>query len=399
MRIVIIGAGQAAASMAARLRVRGHDGPLTVIGSEPVAPYQRPPLSKAYLLGDMGLDRLLLRNEEWWAEQEIELRLNESVNAIDKAAKLVTTDHGSLPYDALALTTGASPKRLPDAMGGALSGVHVIRSLSDVDALAPQMQAGRRMVVIGGGYIGLEAAAVGRKLGLHVTVVEAAPRILGRVAAPQTADMMRELHASHGVQILEASGIERIVGPDRVEAVALQGGRNLPADLVITGIGVLPNVSLAKEAGLHIDNGIATDDQGRSSDAAIWAAGDCASFPWQGERIRLESVGGAIDMGELVADNMLGAGRIYEPKPWFWSDQFDAKLQIAGLGTGYDHIVSRKGDGTHGGSVWYFRMGRLIAVDALNDARAYMIGKRLIEAGKSPQPDEIANAANLKVLL
>ncbi|SNT72897.1 NAD(P)/FAD-dependent oxidoreductase [Paracoccus seriniphilus] len=399
MRIVIIGAGQAAASMAARLRAGGHEGPLTIVGAEPVAPYQRPPLSKAYLLGDMGLDRLLLRSDDWWKDQGIELRLNERATAIDRAARLIATDHGSLPYDALALATGATPKRLPAGMGGELPGVHVIRSLSDVDALAPQLQAGRRLVVIGGGYIGLEAAAVARKLGLDVTLVEAAPRILGRVAAAETADMVREMHRSHGVRILEAAGIERITGTDHVTGVALQDGRNLPADVVITGIGVLPDVAIAHEAGIHIDNGIATDDRGRSSDPAIWAAGDCASFPWRGQRIRLESVGGAIDMGETVADNILGADRAYEPKPWFWSDQFDAKLQIAGLGTGHDRIVQRKGDGMHGGSVWYYHMDQLIAVDALNDARAYMIGKRLIEAGKSPDPELVVNAPDLKALL
>jgi len=399
MRIVIVGAGQAAASMAARLRAQGHDGPLTVLGAEPLAPYQRPPLSKAYLLGQMGLDRLVLRGPEWWQDQEIDLRLGETVTAIDRTAREVVSDRGRLAYDALALTLGAVPRRLPASMGGHLPGVHVIRTLADVDALAPAMQPDRRLIVIGGGYIGLEAAAVARKLGLQVTLIEAAPRILGRVAAPETAKLIRELHHAHDVKILEDIAIERILGEPRATGVSLADGRELPADIVVTGIGVAPETALAEAAGLRIDNGIAADEQGRTSDPAIWAAGDCASFPWQGGRARLESVGGAIDMAEAVADNMRGADRPYQPKPWFWSDQFDAKLQIAGLGTGYDRIVTRQGDGAHGGSVWYFRADRLIAVDALNDARAYMIGKRLIEAGRSPDPDAIADAADLKALL
>ncbi|RJL21146.1 NAD(P)/FAD-dependent oxidoreductase [Paracoccus siganidrum] len=399
MRIVILGAGQAAASMAARLRAKGHDGPLTVIGAEPVAPYQRPPLSKAYLLGQMGLDRLLLRAPEWWAEQRIELRLGETATAIDRAAKRVTTSAGQLPYDALALTLGAAPRRLPAALGGDLPGTHVIRGLADVDALAAQMRPGRRLVVIGGGYIGLEAAAVARKLGLEVTLVEAAPRILGRVAAAETAEMIRALHLAHGVEILEGAPIQRIAGTTRAEGVALADGRQLPADLVVMGIGVLPETTLAATAGLTLQDGIATDAFGRTSDPAIWAAGDCASFPQPGGRLRLESVGGAIDMAECVADNMLGANRPYAARPWFWSDQFDAKLQIAGLNSGHDRIVTRPGDGQHGGSVWYFRDARLIAVDALNDARAYMIGKRLIEAGRSPDPDLIPSAPDLKALL
>ena len=399
MKIVIVGAGQAAASLAARLRAKGHDGPVTLIGAEPVAPYQRPPLSKAYLLGQMGLDRLVLRSPEWWVDQGITLRLDETAQAIDPAARMVRTDRAQVAYDVLVMTTGAHARRLPAAMGGDLPGVQVIRNLADVNALVPQMQPGRRLIVIGGGYIGLEAAAVARKLDLTVTLIEAAPRILGRVAAAETADMIRELHLAHGVEIMEGTGISHITGTDRATGVVLNDGRELPADLIVTGIGVLPETGLAQTAGLVLDNGIATDDLGRTSDPAIWAAGDCASFPWQGGRLRLESVGNAIDMAEAVADNILGADRPYQPKPWFWSDQFDAKLQIAGLGAGHDRIVTRAGDGQHGGSVWYYRQGRLIAVDALNDARAYMIGKRLIEAGRSPDADAIAATTDLKALL
>ncbi|RJE80506.1 NAD(P)/FAD-dependent oxidoreductase [Paracoccus sp. JM45] len=399
MRIVILGAGQAAASMAARLRAKGHDGPLTVIGDEPAAPYQRPPLSKAYLLGDMALDRLTLRGPEWWQDQKIDLRTGEAAVSIDAKARTVTTDRGEYPYDALALTLGAAPRRLPAAMGGDLAGTHVIRDLADIDALSLELTAGRNLVVIGGGYIGLEAAAVARKLGLNVTLVEAAPRILGRVAAAETSQLVTALHRANGVTILENTGISHLDGTDHVTGVALNDGQVLPADLVIMGIGVLPRIALAETAGLVLDNGIATDATGRTSDPAIWAAGDCASFPHQGGRLRLESVGGAIDMAECVADNMLGQSRDYAPKAWFWSDQFDAKLQIAGLNAGHDHVVMRRGQGDHCASVWYFRAGQLIAVDALNDARAYMIGKRLIEAGRSPAPEDIVNATDLKALM
>ncbi|WP_299843237.1 FAD-dependent oxidoreductase [uncultured Paracoccus sp.] len=399
MRILIIGAGQAAASLAARLRAKGHDGPLSVIGAEPVAPYQRPPLSKAYLLGEMGLDRLMLRGAEWWAENGIDLHLGERALAIDPAARTVTTDRGRHDYDALALTLGATPRRLPASMGGHLPGTFTIRDLADIAAIAPLMQPGRRLIVIGGGYIGLEAAAVARKLGLEVVLIEAAPRILGRVAAPETADMIRALHRAHGTEILEATALSRITGEDRADGVELADGRHLPADLVVMGIGIDPDTALAASAGLTLDNGIATDAFGQTSDPAIWAAGDCASFPQHGQRIRLESVGNAIDMAEAVADNLLGAATPYVAKPWFWSDQFDAKLQIAGLNTGYDRTISRPGEGDHGGSTWYFREGQLIAVDALNDARAYMVGKRLIDAGRSIAPETLAATTDLKALL
>ncbi|MDO5631747.1 MAG: FAD-dependent oxidoreductase [Paracoccus sp. (in: a-proteobacteria)] len=399
MRIVIAGAGQAAASMAAKLRGLGHDGPLTVIGDEAAPPYQRPPLSKAYLLGDMGLDRLTLRAPEWWAENGIDLRTGTRATAIDTAARMVATDAGPVAYDALALCLGARPRRLPARIGGHLPGVHTIRDLSDVDRLRPELRPGARLVVIGGGYIGLEAAAVARKLGLAVTLIESAPRILGRVAASETADLIRDLHRRHGTTIREGEAITRITGTDRATGVELTSGDMIPADVIVTGIGVTPVTDLAETAGLATDNGIATDSYGRSSDPAIWAAGDCASMLTDTGWMRLESVGNAIDMAEAVAANIMGADTPYTPKPWFWSDQYDAKLQIAGLGTGADRIVTRAGDQPGHGSVWYFRGPQLIAVDALNEPRAYMIGKRLIEAGRTADPDLIPTTPDLKALM
>ncbi|WP_103258962.1 NAD(P)/FAD-dependent oxidoreductase [Tabrizicola aquatica] len=396
MRVVIVGAGQAGAALAARLRALGHQGQIVMLGDEPAPPYQRPPLSKAYLLGEMDEDRLWLRAPEFWAENGVDLRLGQAVTDLDPTTKTVTVGGEVVEYDQLALTTGSSPRRLPPALGGSLEGVYTVRTLADVDAMRAEFQPGRRVIIVGGGYIGLEAAAVAAKLGLHVTVLEMAPRILQRVAAPETSAHVRALHQSHGVTVLEATGLDRLEGDDRVTGAILKDGRVLPADFVIVGVGITPNTHLAEQAGLAIDNGIATDALGRTSDPSIWAAGDCASFP-QGEgRLRLESVGNAIDMAETVAANMLGANEPYHAKPWFWSDQFDLKLQIAGLNTGYDRIITRTQGGT---SFWYYRGDTLLAVDAMNDSRAYMVGKRLIESGKSPAPQVVTEAPDLKALL
>jgi 3-phenylpropionate/trans-cinnamate dioxygenase ferredoxin reductase subunit len=398
MRIVIVGAGQAGAALAAKLRALGHQGPITMIGAEPAPPYQRPPLSKAYLLGEMEEERLWLRAPEFWTEQNVALKLGQPVSAVNTAAKTVTVGDEVIPYDALAMTTGSVPRRLPAAIGGDLAGVYTVRSLADVDAMRTEFTPGRRVIIVGGGYIGLEAAAVASKLGLDATVLEMAPRILQRVAAPETSDHVRALHQSHGVTILESTGLERLLGETRVTGARLSDGREIAADFVIVGVGIAPDTALAQAAGLVLDNGIATDEFSRTSDPAIWAAGDCASFPHQGGRIRLESVGNAIDQAEAVAANMLGAATPYQAKPWFWSDQFDLKLQIAGLNTGYDHVVTRRtADGAV--SFWYFRGDRLLALDAMGDSRAYMVGKRLIEQGKSPAPDAIASAPDLKALL
>ncbi|MCW3783678.1 NAD(P)/FAD-dependent oxidoreductase [Defluviimonas salinarum] len=396
--IVIIGAGQAGASLAAKLRALGYDGKVTMIGEEPAPPYQRPPLSKGYLLGDMELERLYLRAPAFWEEQGITLKLGAPVTAIDRTAKTVRVNGETISYDQLALTTGSRPRRLPAAVGGDLKGVYTVRTLADVDAMAPEFEAGRKLLIVGGGYIGLEAAAVGAKLGLEVTLIEMAPRILQRVAAPETSDYFRKAHADHGVSILENTGLDRLTGEGRVSGAVLSDGREIAVDFVIVGVGITPLTILAEEAGLEIENGIRTDAFGRTSDPAIWAAGDCASFPHEGGRIRLESVGNAIDQAEIVAENMLGAEKPYAAKPWFWSDQYDVKLQIAGLNTGYDRIVTR-GEGASV-SFWYYRGDKLLAIDAMNDARAYMIGKRLIEAGKSPDPAVIADpASDLKALL
>ncbi len=398
-KIVVVGAGQAGASCVAKLRSEGFTGSITLIGEEPAPPYQRPPLSKAYLLGEMALERLYLRPESYYADAGITLMLDTPVTAIDRAARSVMAGGQAVPYDHLVLATGSVPRRLPSAVGGDLAGVHTVRTLRDVDAMAPGMRPGRRALIIGGGYIGLEAAAVARKLGLQVTLIEMAERILQRVAAPETSDWFRDLHRTHGVTIREGVGLTCLDAVDgRVVGAILSDATEHPYDIVIAGIGITPATALAEGAGLTVENGIVVDARGRTSDPAIWAAGDCANLPYRGMRLRLESVQNAIDQAEAVARNILGAGEDYVPQPWFWSDQYDVKLQIAGLNTGYDRVVVR--DGGAARSHWYFAGDTLLAVDAMNDPRAYMVGKRLIEMGRSPTPEAVADAGqDLKPLL
>ena len=397
-KIVVVGAGQAGASCVAKLRAEGFGGAITLIGEEHVPPYQRPPLSKAYLLGEMALERLYLRPESFYEDNGITLMLGRPVERLDRAARVVVVGGEAVPYDQLVLTTGSSPRRLPEAIGGALGGVHVVRGLRDVDVMEKQMLAGKRALIVGGGYIGLEAAAVARKRGMEVTLIEMADRILQRVACAETSDFFRELHRAHGVDIREGVGLQRLVGSDHVTGAILSDGTELAVDVVIVGIGITPAVGLAQAADLKVENGIVVDEFGRTSDPAVWAAGDCAVFPYKGAMIRLESVQNAIDQAEAVARNILGKKEKYVPQPWFWSDQYDVKLQIAGLNTRHDRVVVRAAEGAR--SHWYYRENTLLAVDAMNDPRGYMIGKRLIEAGKSPAPEIVGDpATDLKPLL
>ncbi|OSP54173.1 NAD(P)/FAD-dependent oxidoreductase [Pseudoruegeria sp. SK021] len=401
-KIIVIGAGQAGASLVAKLRALGHDGPVTLIGEEPIPPYQRPPLSKAYLLGEMTRERLYLRPKQFYADQAIDLRLGETVQAIDPVAQTVTLGSETLSYDQLALTTGSSPRRLPAAIGGNLDGVHTVRTLADVDRMGPQLTSGARVLIVGGGYIGLEAAAVARKCGAEVTLVEMADRILQRVAAPETSDYFRTLHRSHGVDLREGIGLHRLTGTDSgaVSGADLTDGTFLPVDMVIVGVGITPATELAAQAGLAMDNGILVDAFGRTSDPLVWAAGDCTAFPYRDQRMRLESVQNAIDQAEAVAANMLGAAAPYLPQPWFWSDQYDIKLQIAGLNTGYDRVIVRQGEAPGAVSHWYYCGPTLLAVDAMSDPRAFMVAKRLLAAGTSPDPSLIADPKTaLKALL
>lgn len=400
-RIVVVGAGQAGFSACSKLRELGHSGPITLIGNEAHPPYQRPPLSKGYLLGETTEERLYLRPLSFYEQRNIDLKLSTSAAFIDRAARRVRLSNGTdLYYDRLLLTTGARPRALPAEIGGDLAGVHYVRNLDDINAMAHRFREGQRVLIVGGGYIGLEAAAVASKLGLKVTLIESAHRILQRVASPETSQYFRHLHNTHGVTLLENMGLRCLWGNDEhVRSAELTDGSALPVDFVIVGIGVRPNSELAEAAGLEIDNGIAVDAQCRTSDPYIFAAGDCASFPWRSQRIRLESVGNAIDQADAAAKSILGKSESYEAKPWFWSDQFDVKLQIAGLSAGYDSVTTRNG-AANAVSYWYYRGAELLAVDAMNDPRVYMVAKRLIEAGKSPSSSLVADpSTDLKSLL
>jgi len=401
-RLVIVGAGQAGFALAAKLRALKDTRPITMIGAEEVYPYQRPPLSKKYLLGEMSFDRLTFRPDNWFAENDVEVRLSTYVEEIDREKKTVRMQDGSvLEYETLALTTGSTPRTLPASIGGELKGVYTVRDKRDADRLADEMKAGRRLLIIGGGYIGLEAAAVARHLGLDVTLIEMADRILARVASNDTADIMRAIHKERGVVIREKTGLTRLIGEDdQVRAAELSDGTVINVDFVIVGIGVTPNDRLAQDCGLDVGNGIIVDEFARTSDPSIFAMGDCALLPWEEGRIRLESVQNAVDQAESVAATLAGDARPYSPKPWFWSDQYDVKLQIAGFNLGYDETLVREGSREGAVSVWYFRNGMLIAVDAINDAKAYVTGKKMLETGINPDRSRLADpATDLKLLL
>ncbi len=401
-RLVIVGAGQAGFALAAKLRALKDERPITMIGAEEVHPYQRPPLSKKYLLGEMSFDRLTFRPDTWFAENDVEVRLSTYVEEIDREKKTVRMQDGSaLDYETLALTTGASPRTLPASIGGELAGVYTVRDKRDADRLADEMKAGRRLLIIGGGYIGLEAAAVARHLGLEVMLIEMADRILARVASKETADIMRAIHRERGVVIREKTGLVRLIGEDdKVRAAELSDGSVIDVDFVIVGIGVTPNDRLAQDCGLDVGNGIIVDEFARTSDPSIFAMGDCALLPWEDGRIRLESVQNAVDQAESVAATLAGGAEPYAPKPWFWSDQYDVKLQIAGFNLGYDETLVRPGAREGAVSIWYFRQGKLVAVDAVNDAKAYVTAKKMLETGINPDKALLADpATDLKQLL
>ena len=400
--VAVIGAGQAAAAFAAKLVQVDPSWSITIVGEEPVLPYQRPPLSKKYMTGEMSFDRLLLRGDDWYRENNIACRTNTKVTAIDPAARRIRlADGGALSYDAALIATGAVPRRLPAQIGGDLSGVFTLRNVADADRLAEEFKPGRRLLVVGGGYIGLEAAAVASLAGMKVSVVEMAPRILQRVAAAETAERIRSEHHRHGVEILEGVSLTRLVGANgRVVGAEFADGASIDCDCVLVGIGIAPETSLAVAAGLKVDNGIVVDDACRTSDADIYAAGDCASFMFNGSRTRLESVQNAVDQAEAAALAVAGQDVSYRPVPWFWSDQYDMKLQIAGLNTGYARTVVRPGSRDGASSVWYFAGDRFLAVDAVNDSRAYMIGKRLLETGSPITPEQAADPGlDLKSLI
>lgn len=395
-RVVIVGAGQAGCALAFRLRDNGHRGPITLIGAEPWPPYQRPPLSKKYLTGELERDRLFLKPAAAYAESEIALRLGRQVARIDRAAKRVLLDDGEgegIGYDTLILATGGSPRQ-PEGVGDPLpANVFTLRGIDDADRMRECLVAGRRLLVVGGGYIGLELAAVARRRGLAVTLIEQAPRILGRVACAETAGYFRDLHSANGVNIREGVFIAGFGGAaGRPASVVLADGGEIGFDVAVFGIGLIPNEALARAAGLSCDGGICVDGWGRTDDPDIRAAGDCARLPFDGQSIRLESVHNAIAQAEHIADDLARPrGPAYAPLPWFWSDQYDAKLQIAGLNLGYTQVVPRPGAKPGSLANWYFRDGVMIACDAMNDARSFMLAKRWLAGPRRPTPAMIAD--------
>lgn len=388
--IAIIGAGQAGSALAERLRHQGYDGPLTLYGAESDPPYQRPPLSKSYLTGEWDRERLAIRSDAHWRDIGVELVLSASVTAISPVHRHLTVNGETRPWSKLALTTGARPKPLPEG-ARTLGGILSLRSRADTDRLKQAMSHARTLIVLGGGYIGLEIAAVAAKTGLAVTVIEQAPRILQRVACAETADRIRALHKQNGVQILEGRSVTDFIGPDHFRGVRLDQGETLSADLMVVGIGVDPATDLAAQAGLDCANGICVDAYGRTSAPDIWAAGDCTNFIYDGMPTRLESVPHAIEQADCAADDMMGKSRTYQPVPWFWSHQYDLKLQIAGLNRGYDSVVPLETE--RGPSFWYFKAGRMICVDALNDARTFMAAKKILEKNLVLTCDEVRASA------
>lgn len=396
--IVIVGAGQAGVQAAEALRAGGYDGPVTMLGNEPHGPYHRPPLSKAWLAGEMDAAQLVLRAPEVLARKGIALRTGVAVRRIDRAARTVELDDGSrLPWTGLVLATGATPRRLA-VPGANAAGVLPLRSRADASAVAERMAAcvaqDRPVVVIGGGFIGLEVAATARKKGARVTVLEAAPRLLGRVLAPVLTDWYARLHRARGVDLrLEARVAAITSDAGGVTSVVLADGTVLPAGLVVVGIGVDANDALAREAGLACERGIVVDASARTSDPAIVAAGDCTvrRLP-DGRLLRLESVQNATEQGKSAAAALLGQQRPFTATPWFWSDQYDSKLQMAGLSEGADAWAVRGDmDGDGGFSVFHFRDGRLLAVDSVNAARDHLLARKLLDAGVSPSPAQAAD--------
>jgi 3-phenylpropionate/trans-cinnamate dioxygenase ferredoxin reductase subunit len=408
-RVVIVGAGQAGGEAALRLRAGGFVGAVTLIGEEPLAPYQRPPLSKKYLAGEWSKDRLLLRDLDAFEHEKVTLRLNTAAISIDRAAKSVRTSDGhDIPYDALILATGSRARALPVA-GADLPGVFALRTAKDVDAIRAHIRPGARLAVIGAGYIGLEVAAVARGLGLDVTVIEAAPRPLSRVTSPEVSAFFLDHHTGQGVKFALSAQAAFIAGDTRATGVGLKDGAEVPADLVIVGVGILPEVSLAQAAGLKTEDGIVTDVDARTSDPAIFAIGDCARrpIPFYGNRSRrLESVHNAIEGAKLAAAAIVGAAPPPLEVPWFWSDQYDLKLQIAGLFNGYDRLVLRGEPSPQGFAAFYYQGERLIAVDAINRPAEFLGAKHLIQKGQTvaferlqdmstPMKEIVANAQPL----
>ncbi len=396
--MVVVGAGQAGLQAAEALRTAGWTGAVLLFGEEPVGPYHRPPLSKAFLAGRMEMAQLAMRAPEALARRQIELRTGVRVVAIDRVAREIALNDGSrLPYEGLVLATGARARSLPIHTTD-VRGFFILRTLADATDLSAALSAcareGRPLVVVGGGFIGLEVAATARGAGVEVTVLEAAPRLLARVLTPALSQWFEALHRHHGVTVLtdvQVAGLDTDES-GAVMAVALADGRRLPAGAILAGVGAVANDELAREAGLECDRGIVVDDCGRTVDPCITAAGDCTARRLaDGSLLRLESVNNATEQGRAAALALLGQERPFRSTPWFWSDQYDRKLQMAGLSAGADeHVLrGRLEDGSF--SVFHLRGGHLVAVDSVNAPREHLLARRLLDAGAKPAAAQCAD--------
>jgi 3-phenylpropionate/trans-cinnamate dioxygenase ferredoxin reductase subunit len=391
---VIIGSGQAGFQTAASLRTEGYQEKITLIGEEPHIPYQRPPLSKGFPLGTQDFESIELRPKQFYQDHQIDLLAGEKVAAIERAARQVKLESGRLfPYEKLVLAVGARNRTL-SLKGAELDGVLYLRSLDEAVVVKDRLKNAQNIVVIGGGFIGLELAAVACSLGKSVTVLEALPRLMPRVVAPLISDFYRELHKSKGVKVVCGASVSEMEGlSGKVRGVLLSDGTQYSADLVLIGVGVVPNIELAQNAGLRIANGIAVNDYLHTVDENIFAIGDCAEHPCEfaGARIRLESVQNAADQAQCVAVTIAGRRNIYRALPWFWTDQFDVKLQMAGISHGHDCVVARGNAESRKLSVFYFKAGRLIAIDSINRPLDHMMGRKLIANHVQLTPEQAAD--------
>jgi len=394
-RIVIVGAGHAAGQAVASLLQDKFDGEIVVIGDESHVPYQRPPLSKAYLAGELPLERVYLRPDNFYRERGVVLRLGTRVTAIDCGAHTVSTDQGeSFVYDKLLFATGGRPRKLT-IPGSDLPGIHYLRTIADVDAIRAELAPGRRLVIVGGGYIGLEVAAVAVKHGIDVAVLEMEDRILKRVTTEAMSAFYDSLHSGRGVRIRTSALVTGFDGEGRVAAVRVGGGESVPADVVIVGIGIIPNVEVAESAGLPCQNGIVVDDHCRTSDPDVYAAGDCTNHPnpLLGRRLRLESVPNATDQARVAVTNMLGGDAVYAAIPWFWSDQYELKLQMVGFSSDGDTAVTRGDPAANQFATFYLKDGVLVAVDAVNSPKEFMACRQLVAKQAKIDPARLADPA------
>ena len=392
--IVIVGAGQAGAETAGELRKLGFTGRVILVGEETHPPYKRPPLSKGYLAGSVTQEQLYVMSPAALEKNGIEFRGGVHVSRIDRAAKtLHFADGSTLAYDKLALTTGGRP-RLLSMPNADKPNVFPVRTINDIESMRPHSAEGKRVVIIGGGFIGLEAAAVAVKLGLKVTVLEGLPRVLARVTSPEVSAFFERIHREAGVDVRTGVQLVSLEGDGAVTHVTLGDGSRIDADFVVAGIGLIANSELAQEAGLAVDNGIVVDTYSRTSDPDIFAAGDCTNHPSEflGRRVRLESVQNAMEQGRNVARNMMGKNEPYNMVPWFWSDQYDCKLQMVGISTGYDQLVLRGNPETQRSfAAFYLKDGKVIAADAVSKAPEFMFAKKLVAMAAAVDPVKLAD--------